>query len=64
MVAGVVVCGSVEIGEDCFIGAKSVIREHLTIGNNVLIGMGSVVTKNIPDGETWVGNPARKIEKK
>ncbi len=63
VVAGVVVCGSVEIGENSFIGANSVIREHLKIGNNVTIGMGSVVTKNIPDGETWAGNPAKKIEK-
>lgn len=63
VVAGTVVCGSVDIGENCFIGANSVIRQHLKIGNNVTIGMGSVVTKDIPDGETWVGNPAKKLEK-
>ena len=27
------------------------------------IGMGSVVTKDVPAGETWAGNPAKKIEK-
>lgn len=64
VVAGTVVCGSVEIGDNCFIGANSVIRQHLKIGNNVTIGMGSVVTKDIPDGETWAGNPAKKLEKK
>jgi len=63
VVAGSVICGSVVIGNNSFIGAKSVIREHLNIGNNVTIGMGSVVTKNIPDGETWAGNPAKKIDK-
>jgi UDP-2-acetamido-3-amino-2,3-dideoxy-glucuronate N-acetyltransferase len=61
VVAGSVICGSVKIGESCFIGANSTIRQHLKIGNNVTIGMGSVVTKDIPDGETWAGNPARKI---
>lgn len=63
VIAGSVICGSVEIGENCFIGANSVIRQHLKIGNNVTVGMGSVVTKDIPDGETWVGNPAKKLEK-
>ena len=61
VVAGSVICGSVEIGDDCWIGAQSVIREGLKIGNNVTIGMGAVVTKNVPDGETWIGNPARKM---
>jgi UDP-3-O-[3-hydroxymyristoyl] glucosamine N-acyltransferase len=61
VVAGSVICGSVTIGNDCFIGANATIREHLTIGNNVTIGMGSVVTKNIPDNETWAGNPAKKL---
>lgn len=64
VVAGSVICGSVEIGESCFIGANSTIREHIKIGNGVTIGMGSVVTKDVPDGETWAGNPARKLENK
>jgi UDP-3-O-[3-hydroxymyristoyl] glucosamine N-acyltransferase len=63
VVAGSVICGSVNIGENCFIGANSTIREHLTIGNNVIVGMGSVVTKNIPDGEIWAGNPAKFLKK-
>ena len=36
--------------------------ENLTI-NNSIIGAGSVVTKNVPDNEVWVGNPARFIRK-
>jgi len=41
------------------IGAGSVILPGITIGENSLIGAGSVVTKNIPSNEIWFGNPAR-----
>ena len=43
------------------IGANATILPGIKIGKNVLIGAGSVVTKDVPDGETWVGNPAHKI---
>lgn len=59
---GAVLAGNVKIGEKTFIGANSVIKQGVVIGNNVTIGAGSVVLKNIPDGETWVGNPAKKIK--
>jgi acetyltransferase-like isoleucine patch superfamily enzyme len=35
-----------------------------TIGEGALVGAGSVVTKNIPAGETWAGIPARQIKNK
>ena len=47
------------------IGANSTIVCGHTIGENAMIGAGSVVTKDVPAGEVWVGNPAhfvRKIE--
>jgi len=43
------------------IGTGSTIMCGITIGEGALIGAGSIVTKNVPPGETWVGNPARKI---
>jgi len=43
------------------IGAGAVILPGLTIGESALIGAGAVVTKDVPDGENWVGNPARKL---
>ena len=45
------------------IGAGSVILPGVTIGKDSCIGAGSVVTKDVPDGETWVGNPAHKIDR-
>jgi acetyltransferase-like isoleucine patch superfamily enzyme len=41
------------------IGANATILCGVTIGENAMVGAGSVVTKDIPDGELWFGNPAR-----
>ena len=51
------------IREGASIGASATILGGLTIGENSMIGAGSVVTKNIPDNELWVGNPARFVKK-
>lgn len=52
------------ICEGAIIGANSVIMPGVTVGKNALIGAGSVVTKDIPDNEVWVGNPATFLKKK
>lgn len=41
------------------IGANATILGGVTIGEGALIGAGSVVTRDVPAGELWVGNPAR-----
>ena len=46
-----------------FIGAHSIILKGVTIGEKSIVGAGSVVSKDIPDGEIWAGNPARFIRK-
>jgi sugar O-acyltransferase (sialic acid O-acetyltransferase NeuD family) len=61
---GVVLCGNVTVGKNTFIGANSVIRQGIVIGNNVTIGAGTVVVKDVPDGATVVGNPAKQIVRK
>lgn len=53
--------GCVNIGDNVFIGAESVVLPGLTIGNNVIIGANSTVTQNIPENAVAVGSPARVI---
>lgn len=45
----------------CSIGANSTIVCGVTIGEDAMIGAGSVVTKDVPAGELWYGNPARFV---
>jgi len=45
------------------IGAGAMIRAGVTIGERAIIGMGSVVLNDVPNGEVWVGNPAKKMLK-
>lgn len=56
--------GKVIIGKNSVIGAKSVVRSGVTIGQNCTIGISSFVNKDVPDNETVAGVPARKIERK
>ncbi len=49
------------VKEKASIGSNATIVGPVTIGRGSLIGAGSVVTKDVPDGEIWAGNPARKI---
>ena len=45
------------------VGAGATLLPGITIGENAMIGAGSVVTKDVPAGEVWAGNPARVIRK-
>lgn len=57
------VSGSNVIDDDVWIAPNSTIRGWVHIGKGATVGMGAVVIKDIPEGETWVGNPAHRIEK-
>ena len=59
--SGARVGGRARLREGCYLGAGALVREDRTIGRGALVGMGSVVLTDVPDGETWVGNPARPI---
>jgi len=48
----------------CWVGSYTVILAGVVVGENAVIGAGSIVTKSVPKGETWVGNPAKKIRKR
>ena len=49
----------VHIGNNCWLGANVVVMPGVSIGENTVIGAGSVVTKDIPAGVVAVGNPCR-----
>jgi maltose O-acetyltransferase len=51
----------VVIGHDCWFGANVVVCLGVTVGNNCVIGAGSVITRDIPDNSFAAGNPARVI---
>ena len=49
----------VRIGKNCWLGAGVVVMPGVTIGDNTVIGAGSIVTKDIPSNVVAVGNPCR-----
>jgi sugar O-acyltransferase (sialic acid O-acetyltransferase NeuD family) len=59
--SGVRVSGGVEIAEAAYLGTGALIRESLRIGARSIVGMGSVLLRDVPGNEVWAGNPARLI---
>jgi sugar O-acyltransferase (sialic acid O-acetyltransferase NeuD family) len=57
-----VLLGNVQVGSFCSIGANATILPKVKIGNQVIIGAGAVVTRDVMDGVTVVGVPARILE--
>lgn len=49
------------IKKGAFIGAQTIILKGVCIGEKSIVGAGAVVSDDIPDGEIWAGNPARRI---
>lgn len=50
------------IGKKCFIGANAIIMPGITIGDEVIVGSGAIVTKNVPSNSIVAGNPAKVIK--
>ena len=53
----------ITIGDDCWIGGHAVVNPGVTLGDNVVVGSGSVVTKSFPSNVVIAGNPAKIIKK-
>ncbi len=53
----------VHVGDNCLIGARSIILPGVRVGNNCVVGAGSVVMVDVPDNCVVTGNPARIVER-
>lgn len=51
----------ITIGDDCWFGGSVIVLPGVTIGDNVVVGAGSVVTHDVPSNSVVAGNPARPI---
>lgn len=56
------ISGSNVIEDEVWLAPNSSVRGFVRLGKGCIVGMGAVVTKDIPSGETWVGNPANKLK--
>jgi len=59
----VITCKPIHIKKNCWIGAGAIILPGVTIGENSVVGAGSVVTKSVEDNVIVAGNPARIIKR-
>lgn len=63
LAAGVSVGGRVGIGRCAYLGMNASVRQDVHVGEQAVLGMGSVLLRDLPAGQTWVGNPARAINR-
>lgn len=64
VMANVVICGGALVGEQCWLAPNSVIKQKVVIGNNVTLGLGSVVLKDVEDNLVVAGVPAKPLSRK
>ena len=63
LASGVSLGGNTRVRRCAYLGAGALIRESRSIGAGALVGMGAVVTQDVPDCEVWAGVPARYLRK-
>lgn len=61
LAGGACVSGGVRVGRLSYLGTNCSVKGNLAIGERCMIGMGSVVLEDVPDGLTVAGNPARRL---
>lgn len=61
LAGGVALGGGVHVGAGAYVGAGSAVREGCSVGAGAVVGMGAVVLHDVPAGEVWAGNPARRL---
>lgn len=61
LASGVRVGGASHVASGAYVGSGACVREGITVGAWALVGMGSVVTRDVPAGRLWYGAPARDV---
>jgi sugar O-acyltransferase (sialic acid O-acetyltransferase NeuD family) len=61
LASGVRLGGGVRVCRGAYLGAGALVREQRSIGSGALVGMGAVVTRDVPEDEVWAGVPARYL---
>lgn len=61
IIANAMIGGSTEIGENTWIAPSVTLKDALRVGSFSIVGLGALVTKNVPDKEVWAGFPAKHI---
>lgn len=61
--SGAVICGGTIVGENSWVAPNSSIKQKLKIGDNSVIGLGSVVIRDVCEEDIVAGNPAKSIKK-
>jgi UDP-3-O-[3-hydroxymyristoyl] glucosamine N-acyltransferase len=62
VIAHAMLGGSLRIGRNCWIGPGAVLRDNLSVGDGAFIGIGALVVKDVPEGTTQMGAPAREAD--
>lgn len=61
VIAHAMLAGTSELKDHATAAPGAMVTDHATIGRQAFAGLGAVVLRDIPDGETWAGSPARKL---
>lgn len=61
LTGGVILAGSVSVGENTWISTRVIANPGHSIGKDCFLSTASVINQDIPDGEMWAGSPARRI---
>ncbi|KGJ93582.1 UDP-3-O-(3-hydroxymyristoyl)glucosamine N-acyltransferase [Colwellia psychrerythraea] len=63
IIAGAELSGYVSVGKRSRVAPNACVKQRLSIGNDAIVGLGAVVTKNVPDGKVVAGNPAKILNR-
>lgn len=63
VVAGAIICGSAQIGENSYVAPGGIVKNQLMVGSNAFVGLGAVVTKPVEEHSVVAGVPAKEIRK-